>query len=92
MIYELEYTPVAFEEIEVLKKTGDKTVLRKFAKLLGELMEHPYTGTGKPELLKHNISGCYSRRITKKHRLVYQVNEDKIIVLILFVSSHYGDK
>jgi toxin YoeB len=55
-------------------------------------MEHPYTGTGKPKPMKYEFSGCYSRRITKKHRLVYSVDDDKVIVLVLSVSGHYNDK
>jgi toxin YoeB len=41
-------------------------------------MEHPFEGTGKPELLKHNLSGCWSRRINQKDRLIYEVMEDSV--------------
>ena len=55
-------------------------------------MEHPYSGTGKPELLKHNYAGYYSRRITQKHRLIYEINDQEITVLILSAAGHYQDK
>jgi toxin YoeB len=59
-------------------------------KLLDELIEHPATGTGKPEKMKY--ADCYSRRITKKHRLVYSIDNDKIVVLVLSASGHNDDK
>jgi toxin YoeB len=58
--YSIEFTPKAFEGIEKLKKSGNKPVLKKLKALLLELTEHPYTGTGQPEMLKHNLSGLWS--------------------------------
>ncbi len=63
-----------------------------FAVELDELTEHPTTGTGKPEVLKFGLSGFYSRRITQKHRLVYKVDNEQIIVLIISAIGHYIDK
>jgi len=60
--------------------------------LLPELTEHPYSGTGKPELLKHNMKGHWSRRISHKHRLIYQVLEQTITVHIESALGHYDDK
>jgi toxin YoeB len=48
--------------------------------LLRDAREHPFTGIGKPEPLKHDLSGCWSRRITKEHRLVYSLEGDVLIV------------
>ena len=61
----------------------DKTVLIWVidSKLIKEVQRDPFTGTGKPEPLKHGLSGCWSRRIDQEHRLVYQVREDKIRIL-----------
>ena len=92
MSYTLKLTPDAIEDIEYLKKAGDKATLKKLAILLEELAEHPRTGTGKPEELKHNLAGCWSRRINAKHRLVYQIKEELVIVIILYASGHYKDK
>ena len=92
MSYTLEFTETAIADIEKHKKSGDKAVLKKIEKLLNELMEHPTTGTGQPETLKHDLAGLYSRRINKKHRLVYSIDEQVITVHVLSAWSHYGDK
>ena len=57
-----------------------------------ELYEYPLTGTGKPELLSGDRSGQWSRRISKKHRLVYEIQEANVIVLVLTAFGHYGNK
>jgi toxin YoeB len=87
MGYHLNFTDKAKEDIEVHKKAGNKAVLNKLLKLLEELSEHPFTGTGKPEVLKHSLSGCWSRRINQEHRLVYEVSDDTVIVLS--AKGHY---
>jgi toxin YoeB len=92
MSYTLEFSKTALEDVEKHKKAGDKPTLRKIEKILNELMEHPTTGIGQPELLKHDLSGLYSRRINKKHRLVYSIHEQIITVYVLSAWSHYGDK
>mgnify|MGYP000898907331 CR=1 FL=1 len=92
MSYTLEFSKIALEDIEKHKKSGDKSTLRKIEKLLNELMEHPMTGTGQPEILKHDLAGLYSRRINKKHRLIYSINEQIVTVYVLSAWSHYGDK
>jgi len=60
--------------------------------LLNELLEHPRIGTGQPEMLKHDLQGIYSRRINKKHRLVYKINDAIVTVILLSAHSHYGAK
>lgn len=92
MSYTLEFSKTALKDIEKHKKSGDKPTLKKIEKLLTELMEHPITGTGQPELLKHNLAGLYSRRINKKHRLIYSIKEKIITVYILIAYSHYREK
>ncbi|HCX23926.1 MAG: Txe/YoeB family addiction module toxin [Flammeovirgaceae bacterium] len=92
MSYELVLTKTALKDIEKHKKAGDKATLKKLQQLLNELREHPFLGTGQPELLKHELAGLYSRRINKKHRLVYSVEEEQVIVYVLSAWSHYGDK
>jgi len=83
MSYTLEFTGTALADIEKHKKSGDKAVLKKIEKLLNELIEHPATGTGQPEMLKHELSGLYSHRINKKHRLVYSIDDQIITVYVL---------
>jgi len=92
MSYTLDFSKTALEDIEKHKKSGDKSTLKKIEKLLNELMEHPTKGTGQPEILKHNLEGLYSRRINKKHRLIYSINKQIITVYVLSAWSHYGDK
>lgn len=92
MNYKLEFSKTALEDIEKFKRTGDKSLLKKLQKLLSELIEHPLTGTGQPEMLKHNLKGLYSRRINKKHRLVYAINDTVVTVYVLSAYSHYGEK
>jgi toxin YoeB len=90
--YSLQITNDAIEDIEYLKKTGDKAILKKLATLLEELTDQPYTGTGQPEELKYNFSGCWSRRISNKHRLVYIIEEERKTVIVLYSRGHYADK
>lgn len=92
MSYVLEFSDHALEDIEKHKKAGDQSVLKKIQKLLNELRVHPTEGTGQPEKLKHDLTGLYSRRINKKHRLVYSINEEVVTVHILSAYSHYGDR
>jgi toxin YoeB len=92
MSYFLDFTEEALTDIKRHKKSGDKAILKKIEKLLLELKEHPTTGTGQPELLKYDLSGVYSRRINKKHRLVYSINNKVVVVYILSAWSHYGDR
>ena len=77
---ELEFTNLAtkqFAEWEI----KDKKTRAKIIGLLNIIIETPFTGIGKPEALKYNLSSCWSRRINKEHRLVYQVFNDKIIII-----------
>jgi toxin YoeB len=91
MRYALEFSKIAIEDINKHKKSGDKGILKKIEKLLNELMEHPTSGAGQPEMLKHDLQGLYSRRIDKKHRLIYSIKEEVITVYVLSAHSHYGD-
>jgi toxin YoeB len=91
MIYEVKYMPEAIDDITSLKKTNIQSY-NKVMHLIRELHEHPRTGTGKPELMKYDYVGCWSRRITGKDRLVYRIDDDKVIVLVLTAKGHYGDK
>ncbi|MCL4115682.1 UNVERIFIED_CONTAM: hypothetical protein GTU68_046506 [Idotea baltica] len=92
MKFKLEFTIIALADIEKHKKSGDRATLKKIDQLLNELTEHPRTGTGQPEKLKYNLEGLYSRRINRKHRLVYEIKEEIVAVIVLSAHSHYGDK
>lgn len=76
----------AWEEYLYWQKHDRKT-LKRVNDLIKEIERDPYQGTGKPEPLKHGLSGFWSRRITAEHRLVYKVQEDKL--LVAQVRYHY---
>ena len=56
----------------------DKKIVKKINKLIKEIERHPFTGLGKPEPLKHDWTGYWSRQITQEHRLVYKVENDSV--------------
>lgn len=91
MIYKIAFTPQASSDFEYWKRTNQKTV-EKIKKMLVEMQEHPFTGTGKPEALKYQFAGAWSRRINHKDRLVYQVNGDVVTVFVLSMRFHYENK
>ena len=91
MIFDITISPAADMDIKKLKK-NEPLSYKKVVKLIEELSIHPTTGTGHPKLLSGNKSGEWSRRISKKHRLVYQIKENEILVLVLSAWGHYDDK
>jgi toxin YoeB len=92
MRYTLRFTPNALQDIERHKNSGDRKLLQKIEILLNELREHPTSGTGKPEMLKHDFKGLYSRIINRNHRLIYDIKQDIVTVIVVSLYSHYGDK
>ena len=62
-------------------KSGDKILIRRIERVFVELSEHPLSGVGKPEQLKYEFSGLWSRRLDEKNRLVYQVTEKLLAYL-----------
>jgi len=89
--YKVIIKPTAKRDIAKHKKSGNKSVKRKIIKILDELQEHPYSGTGKPEALKHELSGKWSRRINKKDRIIYTVHDQMVEVAVLSAMGHYSD-
>lgn len=59
----------------------DKAILKKINKLIADIQRTPFEGIGKPEVLRHQLTGYYSRRINIEHRLVYTVKEETIIIV-----------
>jgi toxin YoeB len=68
---------------------NDKKMVKKINRLLKDIERNPFSGIGKPEPLKHNYSGYWSRRITEEHRIVYSVEVDSIEIVIC--KSHYDN-
>jgi len=67
----------------------DRKLFERLTKLIVETARSPFEGTGKPEALKHELKGCWSRRIDHEHRLVYKVTDDQM--MIISCKYHYGD-
>jgi toxin YoeB len=76
----LEFDHAAFEDLAWWIEKDRKTALR-IIKLIEATQRDPFRGIGQPEPLKHDLSDCWSRRINREHRLVYQVLEQKIRIL-----------
>lgn len=90
-MYRVKLLPSAEEDMIRLRRSEPKA-FNKALDLLDELMEHPRTGTGHPEPLSGDRAGRWSRRITLKHRLVYEIRETEVVVLVLTAYGHYDDK
>jgi toxin YoeB len=80
------FTPIAFEQYNEWQ-TENKQIFNKLKKLIRETAKNPYDGTGKPEALKHDYKGYWSRRITEEHRLVYKVEDN--FIKIIACKFHY---
>ena len=76
----LSFTNDSWNEYLYWQQT-DKKVLKRINLLLKDIKRTPFEGIGKPEPLKYELSGCWSRRITDEHRLVYEVNDYGIVVI-----------
>lgn len=90
-MYSIEFTYEARLGLAKLERSEPKA-FAKAIRFIEELKEHPKTGTGHPEPLKGQPEGRWSRAITKKHRLVYRIFENDVVVLILRSYGHYNDK
>jgi toxin YoeB len=87
MIFSIEFSDDAKEDILFFQKAGDKSILTKIKILILTIQESPFSGIGKPEPLKHQFSGLWSRRINREHRMIYKV--DKELITILSLKGHY---
>ena len=90
-MYTITYSPEAEKGLAKLKR-NEPEAFKKAVKLLNEIIVHPKTGTGHPEQLKGDRAGQWSRTITKKHRLIYEIIEKTVHVDILSAYGHYDDK
>ena len=82
----VEFIPEAFKEYQDWIETD-----RKLALLIGDLirdiLRSPFEGIGKPEALKHQFKGYWSRRINREHRLIYKITDDSVLIVSCY--SHY---
>jgi len=77
----------AMEDLKYWKKSGNKLMQKKISTLIRAIVENPLEGIGKPEALKHELSGFYSRRINQEHRIIYKVTDTAI--RIETIKGHY---
>ncbi|WP_236979974.1 Txe/YoeB family addiction module toxin [Membranihabitans maritimus] len=90
--YFVDVTDEAKKHLSFHHKSGNKSTTKRIKRIIKELSESPYSGIGKPELLKYQYSGYWSRRINKKDRMIYKVSESTVTVLIVSAKGHYGDR
>jgi toxin YoeB len=76
----LTFTNDSWQEYLYWQKT-DKKILKRINILIKDTIRDPFEGLGKPEPLKYELAGCYSRRINSEHRLVYEVRENSIVII-----------
>lgn len=84
---EIIFSPESLADLQFWKQSGNVKIQKKIQKLLESIQETPYAGLGKPEALKHNWSGYWSRRINQEHRLIYKWEKESIIIAQL--RNHY---
>lgn len=76
----IAFLPAAFEDF-VWWATEDSKTHQRIVRLIRDVLRDPFKGPGKPELLKRNLQGMWSRRISEEHRLVYKVTDEEIIIV-----------
>ena len=84
---EIIYKEDAVDDLQFWKRSGNVSVQKKIANLIADIAAHPKTGIGKPEELKHELSGLWSRHIYRKNLIVYQIVETEVRILSL--KGHY---
>ncbi len=76
----ISFTPQGWDDYQHWLRVDPKT-FKRLGRLIEECRRNPFDGTGKPEPLRHEFSGFWSRRITQEHRLVYKVENDMILII-----------
>lgn len=84
---EIRYLNQALLDIEFWRKSGRKSIQKKISDLIYSIQQTPFEGIGKPEALKFEHAGKWSRRIDQKHRLIYEVEEN--VVYVHSLRGHY---
>ena len=91
MPYRIEFRKQAQDDLARLAQSEPKA-FKKAQSFIEELKIHPTWGTGHPERLSGDLAGKWSRQITKKHRLVYEIRDTEVIVIVITAYGHYDDK
>ncbi len=88
---QIDFSSKAKEDLNFWIKSGNKSLLNKIYSLIEDIQLHPFEGIGKPEPLKHNLSGCWSRRINQEHRIIYEIIDENTVIILSIISlkGHY---
>lgn len=88
---EIIFSAKAKKDLEFWSKSGNKIILKKISELLRAIQENPFEGIGKPEPLKYNLSGVWSRRINQEHRIIYEIIDENTVNILSIISlkGHY---
>lgn len=84
---EIIFKDKALSDIEFWKKSGKTQIQKKINELIQDIIKNPETGLGKPEKLKHELAGLWSRRINDEHRILYEIVNDELHIISL--RGHY---
>jgi toxin YoeB len=87
---EVIFKSKALDDIKYWKKSGQLNIQNKISKLINDIIAHPYTGLGKPEALKYELTGLWSREIDKGNRLIYEIADQQLHVISM--RGHYFDR
>ena len=90
--YTIEISKEALADLLKIKKSGKKADISKIERIFLELEIHPTTGIGKPEKLKYKEVNIWSRQLNKKDRLLYEIIDHEVVVIIISALGHYNDK
>lgn len=80
------------KDLQKHKKDGNQATIKKINTIIKDLETTPYIGVGKPEALKSNLLGFWSRRINLKDRIIYSVDDNIVTVTVITALGHYSDK
>lgn len=87
--YRLIIKEKARKELQKHHKSGNRAIIKRIEQIFAELPNHPETGIGNPERLKHDYSGYWSRRLSPEHRLIYRIEAETVEVIIVSAMGHY---
>ncbi len=86
---EIKFTDIALEHLEYFKKTNEQSILKKIKQLLEDININQYSGIGKPEQLKYQYKGYWSRRVNREHRMIYKIDKENNLIIIHSLKGHY---
>ena len=84
---EIIYNQKALDDLEFWRKSGNNKIQKKISMLIQAIESNPFLGVGKPEALKYELSGKWSRRINQEHRIIYKMEEQ--VLKIYSLKDHY---